>query len=177
MEESGRNFHKSVESLMTIIDKSMDYSDDSNDKRSRLKTELKNLKTIIENCFEKVKTIESFAPEYDIDDDTPANGYRSFTDIFGSTIGQISCVCLKINSNRESFLFRADYYAKYKVQRGAISFSISFCFDSTVKSPSGPLSLTPYRRFVRDWLRRTQTVNPVAFSLTMTHTTAKSLGP
>jgi hypothetical protein len=103
-------------SLFLSIDESVRYFS-GNGKHQQLKTNLEKLKANLENCYGKIHEIQSFASEYDIDADTPANGYRSFVDIFASVITETSNICHKINTKKQNFFFRADHFAEYEVQR------------------------------------------------------------
>jgi hypothetical protein len=94
-------------SLFLSIDESVRYFS-GNGIHQQLKTNLEKLKANLENCY---------GSEYDIDADTPANGYRSFVDIFASVITETSNICHKINTKKQNFFFRADHFAEYEVQR------------------------------------------------------------
>jgi hypothetical protein len=107
---------EAVKALFMSIDGSVRYFSE-NKKRQKLKTQLEKLKTNLEICCGKIQEIQSFASEYDIDADTPANGYRSFVDIFASVITETSNICHKINTKKQNFFFRADHFAEYEVQR------------------------------------------------------------
>jgi hypothetical protein len=107
---------KAVKALFLSIDGNVRYFS-GNGKHQQLKTNLEKLKANLENCYGKIHEIQSFASEYDIDADTPANGYRSFVDIFGSVITETSNICHKINTKKQNFFFRADHFAEYEVQR------------------------------------------------------------
>ena len=105
---------RGVDSLLKVIENSLSYFNE-NSKCQRLSSELKNLKTNIGNCHEKIKEISNFVSEFDCNVNTPANGYRSFIDIFESAIKKVSTICKRINKDRASYFFRDDSYAKYKV--------------------------------------------------------------
>jgi hypothetical protein len=103
-------------SLFESIDESVKYFSE-NGKHQQLETQLEKLKSNLENCREKIQEIQSFASEYDIDADTPANGYRSFVDIFASVITETSNICHNINTKKQSLFFRPDHFAEYEVHR------------------------------------------------------------
>jgi hypothetical protein len=105
-----------LNTLFKNIGESVKYFSE-NRKSLQLETQLEKLKTNLEICCEKIHEIQSFASEYDIDADTPANGYRSFVDIFASVITETSNICHKINTKKQNFFFRADHFAEYEVQR------------------------------------------------------------
>ena len=114
MEKIEKMESRGVNSLLKVIENSLNYFNE-NRKCQRLCSELKNLKANIENWHEKIREISNFASEFDIDENIPANGYRSFIDIFESAIIKMSTICNKINKDRTSFFLRDDSCAKYKV--------------------------------------------------------------
>lgn len=58
------------------------------------------------------KQVEKFASDYDFDEESPWNGYRSFVDFFATAVEQTEKVCRKITEGRESFFFRKSFYLK-----------------------------------------------------------------
>lgn len=111
-EIESENFKKIVEN----IEESVKYFGE-NGRSSRLKEKLEDLKTNLETCCVKFRIIGSFASEYDLDEETQANGYRSFLDIFNAATTEISKICKKINQKRRSVLFRSEFFAEYEVHR------------------------------------------------------------
>lgn len=104
----------SRKSLIDLIDNNVDFFDKTN---KTLKSNLLQLKNAFEKCSRTVEEIETFASEYDFDEKTPGNGYRSFLDITGSAVKKSAKVCSQLIRARESIFFRPDNYAKYKVRR------------------------------------------------------------
>jgi hypothetical protein len=104
---------KPVTKLIHTIDDCVEYFETS-EKYKNLTINLQEFKINVESCYEKIKTIENFAIEYDFDDETPASGYRSFVDIFRSAIKKSSNLCQRMSKGRLKILFRADYYAEYE---------------------------------------------------------------
>lgn len=117
---------KSSTLLIQAIDNSIEFFD-VHTKCHVLKTNLQNLKTNVENCEKIVVEIESFASDYDFDNETPGNGYRSFIDVFKSAVKKTTKICNQLIKNREKILFREIYYTKYDVQ---ISSDNLFCQSS-----------------------------------------------
>lgn len=103
-----------VSKLIHTIDSCIQYFEKC-DKYKELNDSLDSFKFNVENCCEKVKIIESFASEYDYDENTPANGYRSFVSIFTSAIKKSLNICQQMSKIRMKILFRANYYAEYEV--------------------------------------------------------------
>lgn len=72
-----------------------------------------NLVTLHREIFEvlfklesHVKKIEKFAPEYDFDENTPENGYRSFVRVFYKAV-QFCVIKVKtLQANRGGWFFR-----------------------------------------------------------------------
>jgi len=58
------------------------------------------------------REIAKFAPDFDFDEDTPANGYRSFLSLVDKCIVHSSQVCQQIYNHKNSMLFRKSYYMK-----------------------------------------------------------------
>lgn len=56
--------------------------------------------------------IELFAPDFDFDENTPGNGYRSFIFIFNAALKYTENTCKYIDDNRGKFLFRQSSSAK-----------------------------------------------------------------
>jgi hormone-sensitive lipase len=59
-----------------------------------------------------IKEIESFAGQYDFDESTPGNGYRSFVFIFEAAVRHAQKTCKYITDNRASLLFRKSSYMR-----------------------------------------------------------------
>lgn len=70
----------------------------------------------IVDCIEEgrplVEEVESFCQQYDFDDVTPGNGYRSFVKIFDSAISHTLKIVKYITESRSSLLFRKTTYTK-----------------------------------------------------------------
>lgn len=70
----------------------------------------------IQVCLKKaellIKDIESFAGEYDFDEKTPGNGYRSFIFIFDAAVKHVEKISNYVLENRGKLLFRKSTYTK-----------------------------------------------------------------
>lgn len=104
-----------ADSLLQLIENNVNNFEKTK-KFQDLKAKLSELRTVVVECNNKVIKIETFASDYDFDDVTPGNGYRSHIDIFNSAIRETTIVCDQLTTSRNSLLFRADRYLKYKVQ-------------------------------------------------------------
>lgn len=60
-----------------------------------------------------VVQILEFVHEYDFDEHTPGNGYRSFVDVVKSCINHTVKTSAYVMQNRSSILFRKSHYMKY----------------------------------------------------------------
>lgn len=67
----------------------------------------------LEKSVSVTKKIESFVSDYDFDEDTPGNGYRSFIFIFSAAVKHTEKICKYITDNRSYLLFRKSVYMKY----------------------------------------------------------------
>lgn len=97
--------------LIIAIDNNINYFDNS-EKFRTLFLSLCQLKLVIEKCVKAMEKIREFASEYDFDDDSPGNGYRSFINISDSAFKQALKICKGMIRNRKKLLFNADNNAK-----------------------------------------------------------------
>lgn len=105
---------ESVDALIKSIDNNINYFDKSAKSKS-LSTNLRQLKSALEKSARAVSEIEKFMNEYDFET-TKGNGYRSFQYLQISAVKSSSKVCERLINSREKMFFRADNYAKYKLQ-------------------------------------------------------------
>lgn len=94
-----------------LID-SINNNIDHFDKNNTLCSALKQLKNTVECCASAVAEVRKFVSDYDFDDENPANGYRSFIDVFASAIKRTLEVSNRLIKGRGSIIFRADNYTK-----------------------------------------------------------------
>lgn len=100
--------------LIALIENNIEHFDKT--KRSEnLSTKLHEFQESVLKCSTLINQINAFASDYDFDEETPGNGYRSFVDIFDSAVNETIKICSVLIRNREKLLFRPDNYAKYKV--------------------------------------------------------------
>lgn len=67
---------------------------------------------IVENLQSKVDMIESFAPAYDFCEKSPGNGYRSFVNVVQAAVVHAKKICILVQKNRDSLVFRKSFYEK-----------------------------------------------------------------
>jgi hormone-sensitive lipase len=106
---------RNSETLSRSIDNNVEFLNNKHNKSEALHLNLLHLKNVFEKCTHFMAEIDKFAGEYDYDELTPGNGYRSFLIIFDAAIRETSIVCDKLIMSRAKLLFRADNYAKYNV--------------------------------------------------------------
>lgn len=59
-----------------------------------------------------VKDIQGFAGDYDLDELTPGNGYRSFVFVVEKAIKSTMQICENLKENREKVFFRKSFFEK-----------------------------------------------------------------
>lgn len=106
---------KPVTELIQSIDNSVRYFYNDN-KAYKLIENLKRLKVSVENSSKSIEEIEKFVHDYDFDEETPANGYRSFIDVFNSAVQRAIKIGRKLITAREKTFFRVESYSKYDSQ-------------------------------------------------------------
>lgn len=105
---------KPVDELIQTIDNNVGYFD-KEQKSQKLIDSLRRLKLTLKKCSKSVDEIENFAHEYDFDEETPGNGFRSFVEIFDSAVQRALKLGRKLIIAREGTFFRADKYSKLKL--------------------------------------------------------------
>lgn len=88
------------------------FNKDTSENGSKLHSNFAKIVEIVEKSTKILNEIESFAAEYDFDENTPGNGYRSFIFIFKAAVKHTENACKYIVENRGKFLFRKSVNAK-----------------------------------------------------------------
>jgi hypothetical protein len=101
------------DALKSIICNNIDYYK-SDDTANGLKLHGALLEIIdqIDGARPLYREIESFCSEYDLDEQTQANGYRSFLKVFDSAINHTFKILKYVTENRSGLLFRKTAYTK-----------------------------------------------------------------
>lgn len=73
---------------------------------------LLNLQDNIRKTQILIKTIHSFCHEYDFDEHTKGNGYRSFIALYGSALRHSLNILRCVSKNRENWFFRKQFFLK-----------------------------------------------------------------
>lgn len=71
-----------------------------------------NLQDNINKTQILINQIDSFCHEYDLDEHTIGNGYRSFIALYGSALKHSSKIVKSVSKNRGKWLFRKKFYLK-----------------------------------------------------------------
>lgn len=95
------------EKLVKIID-----SFKSDPRRLELYKITQSVEESVKNLKLVSKEIESFAGNYDLDESSPGNGYRSFVYIVEKATEKTLAVCGKIHDNHTKFFFREKFYER-----------------------------------------------------------------
>ena len=97
--------------LLSSIDNNHNYLNQTKSHESLNKI-LSELRKVIEESYEKIEVLKSFAGQYDFDADTPGNGYRSFIDLWMVVIQNLTEICKLLEYSRKSFFFNSKYYER-----------------------------------------------------------------
>ncbi|KAH8401709.1 hypothetical protein KR009_007440 [Drosophila setifemur] len=76
-----------------------------------------------------VLQIEAFAQEYDFDEHTPGNGYRSFVYVTNACVSHGISICRQLSSTRSALFFRKKFYMKEVEACSQLLSSICTCLQ------------------------------------------------
>lgn len=102
-----------IDALVDICENNCKYFE--NDETEAGQRFFNTFRFIIENAaIARAETIivEGFMHEYDYDDSTPANGYRSMVKVMHACINHTMKICKYITQHRGHLLFRKTTYIK-----------------------------------------------------------------
>lgn len=109
---SNQNY-KLMDELKTIALKNEEfYKSDSSGNGTKLFECFTSIVQVLMSSRNSVEVVESFAGDYDFDENTPGNGYWSFLNIYFSALTGALKTANYIFDNRNSLLFRKSYYLK-----------------------------------------------------------------
>jgi hypothetical protein len=101
------------EALKSIICNNIDYYKcDETTNGLKLHGALLGIIDLLEEARPLYREIESFCSEYDLDENTQGNGYRSFLKVFDSAINHTLRILKYVTENRSGLLFRKTAYTK-----------------------------------------------------------------
>lgn len=101
------------------------FSHDDSMNGSKIHAAFLTLSLHIGFAKKKVTEIQSFAHEYDYDEHTKGNGYRSFVIVVDCCIKHSIKLCRNVVENRSSLLFRKSVYFKEVIGKGADPISLT----------------------------------------------------
>lgn len=88
------------------------FAKDESSNGVRIHGSFQSLYDHIDMALQKVEEINGFAHEYDFDEQTPGNGYRSFVVAVRCCVRHSIKICRHGVENRNSLLFRKALYVK-----------------------------------------------------------------
>lgn len=88
------------------------FSTDHSETSFRLNGALLAMLDHLEQIRPLYREIWKIAPLFDLDSQTPGNGYRSFLSVVDKCVLHSVCVCRQLCCHRDSILFRKTYYMR-----------------------------------------------------------------
>lgn len=88
------------------------FAKDSSENGQRLYISLLAIKETLDQVWPTVTHVRELAPNYDFDESTPGNGFRSFVGIFDSAIVYAIELNRKVAARRDSLLFQKSLVTK-----------------------------------------------------------------
>lgn len=88
------------------------YQHDQSSVGVKLHAIFEKIVDFLEKSLPVIQQIEGFAGQYDFDQHTRGNGYRSFVYIFDSAAKHTEKICQYITENRGNLLFRKSSYMR-----------------------------------------------------------------
>lgn len=113
--------------LINCQDQCNFFKTDKSDRGQRLYTALLNWQPIIVNIDDLVQKVNGFAHEYDLDEQTPGNGYRSFISVTNSMVDYSQSVCQGLSATRSAVFFRKKFYMKEIESCSQVLISLCSC--------------------------------------------------
>lgn len=97
--------------LIALIDDNAEFFAKSK-RHKDVSAKLAALKIAVNKASMPIEEINLFAAEYDFDQNSPGNGYRSFGNIYDAAVIGAIKICNRLIRRREKILFSADNCAK-----------------------------------------------------------------
>ena len=102
-----------MENILTLCKQNLDYFEkDKSVDGVKMYLNFKKIIELVQESKFNVKTIETFAGDFDFDENTPGNGYRSYNVIFNAALKHTEKTCTYIADNCRKFFFRKSVNAK-----------------------------------------------------------------
>lgn len=100
-----------ISELINVVNDNLEFF--KNDKSGQIFCEsFRSLLEIVTQIIPIIENIESFASEYDFDEKTPGNGYRSFVYLVESAVRRVLKICEHVRNKRENIFFRKTHNEK-----------------------------------------------------------------
>lgn len=107
-----RTIIKMSEKLKELILDNLEFYQKNQSKGFEIQQSLGALYTKATKLHELNIQIEGFAGAYDLDQQSPGNGFRNFVHINDTALKRIYKIVAEIKEKREKFFFRKGFYAK-----------------------------------------------------------------
>ncbi|XP_053692316.1 hormone-sensitive lipase isoform X2 [Sabethes cyaneus] len=119
----------------------------------------------IETAKPLVTEVQGFVHEYDYDESSPGNGFRSFLYVMDSCVKTTLKLARYVMENRGSLLFRKSVYVKEVEAYNHLMASLCTCLKHchTLRKWSKPGELFPEARSVEELLGKAETINQFCF--------------
>ena len=102
-----------MENLLVLCNQNLVYFEkDKSVDGVKMYSSFKKVIELVKKSKFNVKKIESFAADFDFDENTPGNGYRSFVSVFNAALKHTEKTCKHIADNYGKFFFRKSVNAK-----------------------------------------------------------------
>ncbi|XP_058823346.1 hormone-sensitive lipase [Topomyia yanbarensis] len=141
------------------------FKDDETENGLRIHGAFVGLIDHIETAKPLVKEIKNFAHEYDYDEASPGNGFRSFIYVMNSCVKNTLKLARYVMENRGSMLFRKTVYVKEVEAYNHLMASLCTCLKHccTLRQWSKSGELFPDAHSVEELLGRAETINQFCF--------------
>lgn len=141
------------------------FEDDETESGLRMHGAFVGLIDHIETVKPLVKEVHGFVHEYDFDENTPGNGFRSFLYVVECCIKTTLKLSRYVMENRGSILFRKNVYVKEVESYNHLLASLCTCLKHchTLREWSTPGELFPDSHSVEELLGKAATINQFCF--------------
>lgn len=141
------------------------FEDDETESGLRIHGAFVGLIDHIETAKPLVREVQDFVHEYDFDEDTPGNGFRSFLYVVDCCVKTTLKLARYVMENRGTMLFRKAVYVKEVEAYNHLMASLCTCLKHchTLRRWTTPGELFPDSRSVEELLGKAETINQFCF--------------
>ncbi|XP_030747220.1 hormone-sensitive lipase isoform X2 [Sitophilus oryzae] len=141
------------------------FAKDSSENGQRLYISFLAIIDALNLLYPRVLDIEHRVSEFDLDENTPGNGYRSFLNVYKISIGYTIDLCQRIIWRKNSILFRKTVLTKELESCAQLMSSLCTCFKhlETMMSWSEDGNIFSENRSMEDMISVCQNVNQYCF--------------